>query len=60
MEERRKLCVKGEFKHYFDFEVEHDQVGRWRYTGFYGCPERDKRRESWGMIYELASKSDLR
>ncbi|XP_074342277.1 uncharacterized protein LOC141679769 [Apium graveolens] len=34
-----------------------DAVGRWRYTGFYGCPERSRRRESWGI--SLAAKSDL-
>ena len=39
--------IKGVGRHYIDFEVIHDQIGRWRYTGFYGCPERGRRRESW-------------
>lgn len=45
--------------HYIDFEVENAQVGRWRYTGFYGCPERGRRRESWNMIRYLAAQSNL-
>lgn len=28
-----------------------------RYTGFYGCPERSRRRESWDLIRLLASRS---
>lgn len=39
--------IKGSSNHYIDFEVCCDQIGRWRYTGFYGCPERQRRRESW-------------
>ncbi|XP_074369678.1 uncharacterized protein LOC141711143 [Apium graveolens] len=46
-------------RHFIDFEVENIQVGRWRYTGFYGCPERRRRRESWGLISYLANKSNL-
>lgn len=53
-------CVINEVNnHFIDFEVENDQVGRWRYTGFYGCPERNRRRESWDLIRNLAAKSDL-
>ncbi|XP_074328097.1 uncharacterized protein LOC141666010 [Apium graveolens] len=32
----------------------HDQVGRWRYTGYYGFPERSKRSEAWRMLKQLA------
>ncbi|XP_074352278.1 uncharacterized protein LOC141691438 [Apium graveolens] len=46
-------------KHYIDFEVENNQVRRWRYTGFYGCPERERRRESWDIIQNLAGQSAL-
>lgn len=45
--------------HFIDFEVENEEVGRWRYTGFYGCPERGQRWESWEMIRNLATKSNL-
>lgn len=32
-------------------------MGRWRYTGFYGCPERGRRRESWDLLCGLARNS---
>lgn len=51
--------IREVHKHFIDFEVENDQIGRWRYTGFYGCPERGRRRESWNLIRYLESKSDL-
>ncbi|KAL8089279.1 hypothetical protein AgCh_038904 [Apium graveolens] len=44
--------------HHIDFEVENTQIGRWRYTGFYGCPERSRRRESWLKIKNLAARSN--
>lgn len=46
-------------QNYIDFEVTNEQVGRWRYTGFYGYPERDRRVESWNLIKILAHKSVL-
>ncbi|KAL8116071.1 hypothetical protein AgCh_022528 [Apium graveolens] len=46
-------------RNYIDFEVENEGVGRWRYTGFYGCPERQRRRESWGMLLNLRERSNL-
>lgn len=54
-----RVEIKGSSNHYIDFEVTCDQVGRWRYTGFYGCPERQRRRESWQIIRNLAAISDL-
>ncbi|XP_074378461.1 uncharacterized protein LOC141719998 [Apium graveolens] len=51
--------VTGSTKHYVDFEVANDHVGRWRYTGFYVCPERGRRHESWELIRDLARKSNL-
>lgn len=46
-------------RHFIDFEVDNIQVGRWRYTGFYGCAERERRRESWDLLRSLAGKSNL-
>lgn len=46
-------------RNYIDFKVENECVGRWRYTGFYGCPERYRRRESWGMLVSLKERSNL-
>ncbi|XP_074327027.1 uncharacterized protein LOC141664968 [Apium graveolens] len=51
--------VRAASKHFIDFEVENDQVGRWRYTGFYGCPERRRRYESWNIFRTLTGNSDL-
>ncbi|XP_074378457.1 uncharacterized protein LOC141719994 [Apium graveolens] len=51
--------IRGSSNHYIDFEVSCDQVGRWRYTGFYGCPERWRRRESWQLIKDLGAESQL-
>lgn len=45
--------------HYFDFEVENNQLGRWRYTGFYGCPYRGRRKESWNTLRSLDASSNL-
>lgn len=50
---------QGGGTHFIDFEVENEQVGHWHYTGFYGCPERGRRRESWELIRSLAVKSNL-
>ncbi|XP_074346543.1 uncharacterized protein LOC141685333 [Apium graveolens] len=51
--------VKDSDTHYIDFEVENDQVERWRYTGFYGCPKRSRRRFSWEFLRGLAENSTL-
>ncbi|XP_074374181.1 uncharacterized protein LOC141714567 [Apium graveolens] len=51
--------IKASCDNYIDFEVECEQVGRWRYTGFYGCPERTRRQESWNILHALALKSQL-
>lgn len=53
-------CAVREIDTYFiDFEVENEQVGRWRYTGFYGCPEWGRRQELWDLLRGLAVKSSL-
>lgn len=44
---------------FIDFEIMHDQVGRWRYTGYYGFPERSKQVVSWRMLRKLAEVSSL-
>nr|GMC71226.1 uncharacterized protein LOC109186215 [Ipomoea batatas] len=32
---------------------------QWRFTGFYGHPERHKRRDSWNLLEDLSSQSNL-
>lgn len=51
--------VKGSTPHYIEFEVNIEQIDQWRYTGYYGCPERERRQESWGILRDLASRSSL-
>ncbi|XP_074337125.1 uncharacterized protein LOC141674298 [Apium graveolens] len=51
--------VMDSCSNYIDFEVNHAQVGRWRYTGVYGYPERSRRREAWNMIRSLAERSSI-
>lgn len=53
------VVVIGSCRNYIDFEVMHEQIGKWRYTGYYGFPERDKRHEVWNMIKQLAGVSSL-
>lgn len=42
--EGRCKVIESE-NHYIDFEVENDQIGRWRYRGYYEYPKRSRRRE---------------
>lgn len=51
--------IKDSCQIYIDFEVVDDQIGRWRYTGFYDFPERARRQESWNILQELAVTSTL-
>ncbi|XP_057794267.1 uncharacterized protein LOC131010650 [Salvia miltiorrhiza] len=44
--------------HHIDMEIM-DSKGRWRLTGFYGFPERSRRRESWNILRRLAGVSSL-
>lgn len=51
--------VMDSCSNYIDFEVFHDEVGKWRCTGIYGYPERQRRREAWDMIRNLAERSSI-
>lgn len=31
----------------------------WRFTGFYGAPERNRRHETWNLLKNLAPRSPL-
>ncbi|GLU10723.1 hypothetical protein SLE2022_275090 [Rubroshorea leprosula] len=44
---------------HIDMEVEGMGGCKWRLTGYYGCPERHRRRRSWALLRELASRSLL-
>ncbi|KAL8097541.1 hypothetical protein AgCh_030606 [Apium graveolens] len=53
------LEIRGTYSNYIDFEVNYEQIGSWRYTGFYGCPERERCQESWNLFTDLATGSSL-
>lgn len=53
------IVIRDNCQHYIDFEVKIDQIGRWRYTGYYGCPKRKRRQVSWNMLRDLATRSRL-
>lgn len=46
----RGIIFKSSTLNYIDFEVFNEQVGRWRYTGFYGYSDRSRRVDSWNLI----------
>lgn len=44
---------------FINLEVNHNFKGSRRLTGFYGIPDRTKRKESWNLLYSLAGMSQL-
>lgn len=54
-----KVEIKQSCEKFIDFEVYVDQIGKWRYTEFYGYPERQRRHESWELLRRLARNSNL-
>ncbi|KAK9195743.1 hypothetical protein WN943_003868 [Citrus x changshan-huyou] len=44
---------------FIDAEIEVQEIGKWRLTGFYGYPESSRRRESWDLLRLLSSSSSL-
>lgn len=52
------IQIKDSSENFIDVEVTVDQVGCWRYTGFYGYPERSRRRDSWNLLLDLSRRSN--
>lgn len=44
---------------FINVEVSDNDRGLWRLTGFYGYPERTRRRDSWNLLRNLATMSLL-
>lgn len=42
-----------------EINTEERSMKQWRFTGFYGHPETNKRVESWRLIEELSTRSTL-
>lgn len=57
--ENFNCCITSYSSNYIDMEVVDDSRGVWRLTGFYGYPEREKRRDSWRLLRHLASSSPI-
>ncbi|GKV19445.1 hypothetical protein SLEP1_g29706 [Rubroshorea leprosula] len=53
------LSLLSYSQNHIDMEVLGWREQRWRFTGFYGHPERSNRRRSWALLRELATKSSL-
>lgn len=52
--------VKSYSKNHIDAEVcLNGGDVRWRFTGFYGVPERSRRRDSWNLLKRLSSLNHL-
>ena len=46
-------------RNFIDVEVEYQELGKWRMTGFYGFPESSRRRDSWNLLRTLSDVSSL-
>ncbi|KAK3205397.1 hypothetical protein Dsin_019443 [Dipteronia sinensis] len=44
---------------HIDVSIMHDNILKWRFTGFYGHPETDQRSHSWTLIRRLLKMSNL-
>ena len=53
------ISVLGSSSNFINVQVTIEQLGTWRLTGFYGHPNRNRRRESWAMLRQLAVSSIL-
>ena len=46
-------------QHHIDAHIDPNQLQCWRLTGFYGCPEQHRRKESWALLKHLNSLNSL-
>lgn len=53
------IRVIGSSQNFIDVEVSSIEIGPIRMTGFYGYPERSKRRHSWDLLRDLRGRSTL-
>ncbi|XP_050232160.1 uncharacterized protein LOC126680912 isoform X1 [Mercurialis annua] len=52
------VSVLGHSHHHIDLRIS-SPVGIWRLTGFYGYPERHRRRQSWNLLRSLSMSNNL-
>jgi hypothetical protein len=46
-------------QNFINVEVSSERWNNWRFTGFYGFPEQDRRRDSWDLLRWLAHDTSL-
>lgn len=51
--------IKGSCENFIDFEVYVEQIGKWRYTSFYGYPDMQRRHDSWDLLRGLVHNSTI-
>ncbi|XP_074362176.1 uncharacterized protein LOC141702378 [Apium graveolens] len=54
-----KCTVIGSGNNFIDVSITNANGSEWRMTGFYGFPERARRKASWDLLKQLSGKSDL-
>ncbi|GKV43150.1 hypothetical protein SLEP1_g50482, partial [Rubroshorea leprosula] len=54
-----QLSLFSYSRNHIDMQVERMGSCTWRFTGYYGHPERHNRRHSWQLLQDLATKSEL-
>ena len=45
-QKKKWAVVIGSSRNSTDLEVDLEDMGKWRLTGYYGCPERQRRRQA--------------
>ena len=50
------VTMEGLGKNYIDAIINKNQDNEWRFTGFYGEPETQRRIKSWNLLRNLAQK----
>lgn len=56
---RKKNVICTVTSNYVDVDFYEGNVSTWRLTCFYGIPERCRRKESWNLLRQLATTSQL-
>lgn len=52
-----KYEITNSSLHHINVDVDDPVKGKWRMTGFYGFPQRTRRRESWALLRRIAGMS---
>lgn len=57
---KQRMCDVVNYSQNFITVIVHENdTDRWRLTGFYGIPNRGRRKDSWNILRDLASQSNL-